>query len=75
MEQEDNKGEGLNEGVDKHIVYGEVFVVGMNGWCDGQHSVIINSQLPCSHMGVRHAVCALRGAMSGRDRQWFVACG
>ena len=32
-------------------------VVEMNGWCYGQHSVVIHFQLSRKHVGVHHGVC------------------
>ena len=49
-------------------------VVGMNGWCDGQHSDL-HFQVSCKYVGVHHGVCALKSVLGACNRQWRVACG
>ena len=50
-------------------------VVGMNGWCDSQHSVVIYSFIRHASIWVGTMVCALRSIVRCTYRQWCVDCG
>ena len=76
VEQEEcGKSEGLNEGVSRMKLMVKC-MVGMNGWCDGQHSVFVHSFSRHAYMRMCAMVCVcVEECDGGKHLQWCVACG